>query len=98
MTLQSINARTGTFFTEAELARGEDLIQAIRDRVFTVLGSRELHDEYGTIAAFGVYPLDSVGESIRTSLLGDARITSVDYFVEGRNLQVDVNGVIRMTL
>ena len=98
--LRSINADSGSLFTDREIEAGEDLLQSIIDRTLTALGDRMLRPEYGTtVDERFSQPWDLTGESIRQSLLGDERITRVEYFLEAaRGLVVRVNGTMEIVV
>lgn len=88
--LRGISGDTGTMFDDRQIARGEDLIQSLRDRMLTPFGERPLRPSYGAVQASGRTLPDLAAESILQSYRQDPRVEAVSYDVRGRQLVITV--------
>ena len=92
--MPSIDALTGNYFTRQEL----DLLQSVRDRLSTPIGTRNILTTYG----FPVYewvdrPRAEIEQLFTDTVSQDGRVDSVtfNYRVLGR-IEVDVNSLVRV--
>ena len=96
--MPGINANTGRLFSDADVRAGADLRQSVEDRVLTLPGTRRHRPDYGSLATDFSRSTGEVVPSIRRALAGESRITDVSFRTAGGNIEVMVNGSIRMAV
>ena len=98
--MSSINATTFALFGTTVEERHADLIQSVRDRLLTIIGTRNLYPTYGSLARFhpGQISILALRKSIFDALEGDDRIHRTEIDVVGPTVHVRVNSAFSIVI